>query len=452
MTAYTAPLTSHFFKFVNHETKINENHFNFKIMGQNLLKSFQRNNRPFLMSLFCIAILSVSCKNQNKDEVAIAIETQKEITFDLQSAIDDCDSQLEIAVPKITDLTKHPRLIETGEREWKQVPNHKLVWTSGFYPGILWYTYDVTGKDKWKEEAIKRTEVFESFKNITDHHDIGFMMYPAYGLGYEIGGKEEYKDILLTSANSLASRFNPKVGTIRSWSNKMHPRWQQHITIIDNMLNLELLFWAAKHGGDKKLYDIAVTHAETTMKNHFRPDLTSWHVIEYDSINGDILNRHTKQGFSDDSRWSRGQAWGIYGYTMVYKETKDKKFLDFAQKITDKYLSLLPEDMVPCWDFDVAQDPKEEKDASAAAVVASALLDLSMMVESKEDQERYYNAAIKMLNSLASSDYSGVGKADSFLLHSTGAKSLGHEIDVALIYADYYYVEALSRLKKMQKQ
>lgn len=376
------------------------------------------------------------------------VETTADI--DLQRLIDDCNNQLDISVPKLTDLTKHPRLIETNKTEWKQVGNDKLIWTSGFYPGILWYTYDATGNERWKEEAIKRTEVFEEYKNITEHHDIGFMMFPAYGKGYEIGGKKEYKDILLTSANSMATRFNPKVSTIRSWSNKMHPRWQQHITIIDNMLNLELLFWAAKHGGDQKLYDIAVTHAETTMKNHFRDDYTSWHVIEYDSLSGEVLNRQTKQGFADDSRWSRGQAWGVYGYTMVYKETKDKKFLDFAQKLTDKYLSLLPEDMVPCWDFDVANNPKEEKDASAAAIVASALLDLSTMVENKADQERYYNAAIKMLKSLGSPAYSGVGKTDSFLLHSTGAKSLGHEIDVALIYADYYYIEALSRLKKMR--
>ncbi|MFB9058105.1 glucuronyl hydrolase [Mariniflexile ostreae] len=396
-----------------------------------------------------LLVLTISCKNSKK-EISAALVVGNSIAIDLQKQIDDCESQLEIAVPKLTDLTKHPRLIETNGTEWKQVLNHKLIWTSGFYPGILWYAYQTTGHEKWKEEAIKRTEIFEDFKNITEHHDIGFMMFPAYGLGYKIGGVESYKDILLTSANSLASRFNPKVGTIRSWSNKMHPRWQQHITIIDNMLNLELLFWAAKHGGEKSLYDIAVSHAETTMKNHFRPDYTSWHVLEYDSISGDILNRHTKQGFADDSRWSRGQAWGVYGYTMVYKETKDEKFLDFAQKITDKYLSLLPEDMVPCWDFDVANDPKEEKDASAAAVVASALLDLSTMVESKEDQKRYYNAALKMLKSLGSDKYSGVGKADSFLLHSTGAKSLGNEIDVALIYADYYYIEALSRLKKMQ--
>lgn len=404
-------------------------------------------------SLFLVGLLlfSVSCKNKKENET-VKVETETNVNIDLNKLIQDCEDQLEIAVPKLTDLTKHPRLIETNETEWKEVTNHKLIWTSGFYPGILWYAYNATGNERWKEEAIKRTEVFEDFKNIKEHHDIGFMMFPAYGLGYEIGGKEEYKDILLTSAESLASRFNPNVGTIRSWSNKMHPRWQQHITIIDNMLNLELLFWAAKNGGDKKFYDIAVTHSETTMEKHFRDDLTSWHVIEYDSINGNILNRHTKQGYADDSRWSRGQAWGVYGYTMVYKETKDKKFLDFAQKITDKYLSLLPEDMVPCWDFDVANNPNEEKDASAAAVVASALLDLSTFVEKKEDQERYYNAAIKMLKSLGSDKYSGVGKADSFLLHSTGAKSLGHEIDVALIYADYYYIEALDRLKKMQEK
>ncbi|WP_388020360.1 glucuronyl hydrolase [Gelatiniphilus marinus] len=402
--------------------------------------------------LLLIGLISfVGCKNSNKTNKTETISvSENTIDIDLQKQINDCINQLEIAVPKLTDLTKHPRLIDTDSTEWKQVNNHKLIWTSGFYPGVLWYAYNVTGNKRWKDEAIKRTEVFEDFKNITEHHDIGFMMFPAYGLGYQIGDKKEYKDILLTSAASLASRFNPKVGTIRSWSNKMHPRWQQHITIIDNMLNLELLFWAAKNGGDKKFYDIAVKHSETTMKNHFRDDLTSWHVLEYDSINGNILNRHTKQGYADDSRWSRGQAWGVYGYIMVYKETKDKKFLDFAKKITDKYLDLLPEDMVPAWDFDVQNDPKEEKDASAAAIVASALLDLSTLVEDKADQDRYYNAAVKMLKSLGSENYSAVGKADSFLLHSTGAKSLGHEIDVALIYADYYYIEALSRLKKLK--
>lgn len=405
----------------------------------------------FIEALLLSLILCInSCKkaDSKNDNVELALVDKVE-GFDINSPIKNCKSQLEKAVPKLVDLNKHPRLIEKGDIEWKEVPNDKLVWTSGFYPGILWYMYDLTKDNKWKEEAIKRTEVFEDFKNIVEHHDIGFMMFPAYGKGFEIGEKEEYKDILLTSAKSLASRYNPNVRAIKSWSNKMHPRWKQHITIIDNMLNLELLFWSAKHGGNPRHYDIAVKHAETTMKNHFRDDNTSWHVLEYDSISGEVLNKHTKQGYSDNSRWSRGQAWGIYGYTMVYKETHDKKFLDFAQKITDKYLSLLPEDYVPCWDFDIAHIPNEEKDASAAAIVASALLDLCTLVESKEDKKKYYNAALNMLKSLGSTNYSGVGKADSFLLHSTGAKSLGHEIDVALIYADYYYIEALCRLKYM---
>ena len=397
--------------------------------------------------LICLA----SCKSltKNKNSVVDNMAVANIVSFDLEREINNCEAQLNKSVPKLTDLTKHPRLIETNATEWKEIPNGRLVWTSGFYPGILWYMYDLTKDDKWKKEAIKRTEVFESFKTINEHHDIGFMMFPAYGNGYLFGDKMEYKDVLLTSAKSLASRYNPKVGTIRSWSNKMHPRWQQHITIIDNMLNLELLFWASKNGGDQKYYDIAVKHAETTMANHFRPDYTSWHVIEYDSISGDVLNRHTKQGYADDSRWSRGQAWGIYGYTTVYRETGDKKFLDFAVKLTDKYLELLPEDYIPHWDFDVPNKEKEERDASAAAVVASGLLELSTLVEDRNKQQQYYDAALRMLESLSSDEYSGVGKADSFLLHSTGAKSLGHEIDVALIYADYYYIEALARLKRM---
>lgn len=411
------------------------------------------NNTVLKLFLMGLVFSCVACKNNTQTRQAnLEIKKETKVSSNVNALIRDCESQLNRAVPKLTDLSKHPRLIEANATEWKQVNNNKLVWTSGFYPGVLWYMYDVTRNPKWKAEAIKRTEVFENFKFITEHHDIGFMMFPAYGKGFEIGDKQEYKDILLTSAKSLASRYNEKVGTIKSWSNKMHPRWKQHITIIDNMMNLELLFWSAKNGGDAKHYDIAVKHAETTMKNHFRKDFTSWHVLEYDSIRGQVLNKHTKQGYADNSRWSRGQAWGVYGYTMVYKETKDEKFLKFAEKITDRYLEQLPKDLVPCWDFDVRLNPKEEKDASAAAVVASALLDLSILTKSKERGERYYKVAVAMLNSLGSSNYSGIGKTDSFLVHSTGAKSLGKEIDVALIYADYYYIEALSRLKKLEEK
>lgn len=401
-----------------------------------------------LFSSFCV----INCSNhEDKKEKSTDVTKMYRFDFNLDEAIENCVLQLDRSIPKLVDLEKHPRLIKTEETEWTEVTNNRLVWTSGFYPGILWYMYGLTGETKWKEEAVKRTEVLEKFKTIDEHHDIGFIMFSSFGNGYSIGNKSSYKDILLESAESLSSRFNAKVGTIRSWSNYMHPRWKQHITIIDNMVNLELLLWAAKNGGDKELETIAITHANTTMKNHYREDGTSWHVLEYDSISGDVLNRHTKQGLHDDSRWSRGQAWGIYGYTMLYRETGDQRFLDFTQKIADSYLSLLPDDYIPYWDFDIDTTIDQDRDSSAAAIVASALLELSTLVQNEELQHRYFDAAVKMLESLSSSAYSGVDKTDSLLLHSTGAKSLGHEIDVALIYADYYYVEALYRLKQIVK-
>ena len=253
----------------------------------------------FVSFLICF----ISCKEETKKTDTVQVYPVNILEVDLDKQIKDCESQLEVTVSKLTDLTKHPRLIETDSSEWKEVPNNKLVWTSGFYPGILWYMYNITGEEKWKNEAVKRTEVFEDFKNIVEHHDIGFMMFPAYGKGFEIGNKKEYKDILVASAKSLATRYNPNVGTIKSWSNKMHPRWKQHITIIDNMLNLELLFWSAKHGGNPEHYNMAVKHAETTMKNHFRDDYTSWHVLEYDSISGNVLNKHTNKKYTDKTIW-----------------------------------------------------------------------------------------------------------------------------------------------------
>lgn len=405
----------------------------------------------FWMLVVVCACWLQGCSLKGKNSPIDNDNTQKrtELTFDLKGQLTKCEDQLLSSLPKNQDISYHPRLIEAGEVSWKKRKNHILSWTVGFYPGILWYMYDATENSDWKAVAATRTEALEPYKFNKEHHDTGFMMYCSYGNGHRLTGSKAYKEVLLESAASLASRYNPNVGTIKSWSNKMHPRWSQHITIIDNMLNLELLYWAAKNGGGREYYNIATRHAETTMKNHFRPDMTSWHVIEYDSLTGKVLNRHTKQGYADDSRWARGQAWGIYGYTLVYRETGDKKFLDFAMKLTDKYLSMLPQDYVPYWDFDAPNIPNEERDASAAAVVASGLIELSTLIDDKALSTKYFNAAIRMLNSLSSDSYSGYGKSDAFLLHSTGAKPLGHEIDVALIYADYYYIEALLRLQEL---
>ncbi len=221
-----------------------------------------------------------------------------------------------------------------------------------------------------------------------------------------------------------------------------------HNTIMDNMINLEMLFWAAKNGGNPYLFDIAVAHADKTMKYHFRPDYTSYHVAVYDTLTGEFIKGVTHQGYSDDSMWARGQAWAIYGYTVVYRETKDVRYLDFVQKVTDVYLKNLPEDYVPYWDFNDPSIPDAPRDASAACVVASALLELSGYLPAEKALE-YKQAAVKMLASLSSDKYQCGKSKPAFLLHSTGHLPAGSEIDASIIYADYYYMEALLRLKRL---
>ena len=219
-----------------------------------------------------------------------------------------------------------------------------------------------------------------------------------------------------------------------------------HNTIIDNMMNLEMMFWAAKNGGNKSLYDVAVRHAVKTMECHFREDGGCYHVAVYDTLSGDFLRGCTHQGFADSSLWARGQAWAVYGYTIVYRETGEKRFLDFAEKVTALFLSRLPEDYVPYWDFDDPAIPDAPRDASAAAIVASALIELSEYV-SEEKSAVYMDAAEKMLTSLSSEDYRSGKAKPSFLLHATGHHPAGSEIDYSIIYADYYYIEALTRWK-----
>jgi unsaturated chondroitin disaccharide hydrolase len=223
-----------------------------------------------------------------------------------------------------------------------------------------------------------------------------------------------------------------------------------HNTIIDNMINLELLFWASKNGGNPHLYDIAVKHAETTMHNHFRPDYTSYHVVVYDTITGKKIKGITHQGYADNSMWARGQSWAIYGFTMCYRETGKAEFLNFAQKVADVYLSRLPADLIPYWDFDDPAIPNAAKDASAACVTASALLELSTFVKDKARARIYRQKAEAMLQTLSSPAYQSHNVTNAFLLHSTGHHPAGTEIDASIIYADYYYLEALLRLDKLQ--
>jgi unsaturated chondroitin disaccharide hydrolase len=280
-------------------------------------------------------------------------------------------------------------------------------------------------------------------------HDLGFQLFCSYGNAYRLTGNEDYRQSLLNAADTLATLFNPKVGTILSWPREVKPRNWPHNTIIDNMINLEMLYWAAKNGGDKRLYDIATRHAEITMKYGFREDGGCYHVAVYDTIDGHFIRGVTHQGYADSSLWARGQAWAIYGYTMVYRETGDKKFLRFAEKVTDLYLSRLPNgEFVPFWDFDAPNIPNEPRDASAAAIVASALLELSDLEDNPQKSKNYLTAATQMLIELSSEKFQSRARKPSFLRHSVGHYPAGSEIDYSIIYADYYYMEALAKYRK----
>ncbi|EOR94357.1 glycosyl hydrolase, family 88 [Arcticibacter svalbardensis MN12-7] len=354
------------------------------------------------------------------------------------------------AIPDYGD-TVIPRNVNKGSGKWHYVGYQD--WTSGFWPGELWYLYEATGNQKWKTEADKFSRLLTPLSQMPAiDHDLGFMVYNSFGNGYRLTGNPDYKEILLRSADTLATLFNPKVGTILSWPRPVpNMEWPQHNTIMDNMINLELLFWASKNGGSQKLYDMAVSHAEVTMKNQFRPDYTSYHVVIYDKETGKKIKAVTHQGYADNSMWARGQSWAIYGYTMCYRETKNPEFLDFAQKVTDVYLNKLPADLIPFWDFNDPDIPNAPRDASAAAVTASALLELSTFVPDKSKAKEYRQKAEKMLAELSSDGYLSKNTNSAFLLHSTGHKPNNSEVDASIIYADYYYIEALLRLKKLKE-
>lgn len=339
-----------------------------------------------------------------------------------------------------------PRTIEEGEL--KMVPSRD--WTSGFFPGLLWFLFEYTGNIDWKKQAETYTSLLEKEKMNAGTHDMGFKIYCSYGTGFRLNGDAAYKNVIIQSAKTLTTRFGPIVGSLRSWDHN-RDKWAFPV-IVDNMMNLELLFAATELTGDSSFYKIAVTHANTTMKNHFRNDFSSYHVVDYDTITGNVIKKQTHQGYAHESAWSRGQAWGLYGYTMCYRFTKDEKYLDMAEKIAAFMLNHpnMPKDLVPYWDYNAPQIPNEERDASAAAVLASSLYELSLYTK----KGNYYKTtADKIVQSLTNHYRAPIGENKGFLLmHSTGSKPLKSEIDVPLNYADYYYLEALLRAKRLKEK
>lgn len=333
-------------------------------------------------------------------------------------------------------LLPNPAKQETGTRRLCDIYD----WTSGFFPGSLWYAYELTQNDSLKNEAIHYTSLLNPIRHFKGTHDIGFMMNCSYGNAERLSPNDTIKNVLIETADNLCGRFNPKIGTIRSWD---FGTWNYPV-IIDNMMNLDLLFNAYKLTGDSRYKDIAVKHALTTMKNHFRPDYTCWHVVSYNN-DGTVERKQTHQGKNDNSSWARGQAWAVYGYTSCYRETKDTTFLKFATHVADMIMSrVTTEDAIPYWDYDAPVTKETPRDASAAAVTASALIELSTFLP---DGQKYLNYAEKILTSLSSDQYlAKPGTNQGFVLkHSTGSLPHGSEIDTPLNYADYYYLEALKR-------
>jgi len=374
-----------------------------------------------------------------------------EASFDVDKELAYCNSQISRTLAETKGKPLMPRNILDDQTEWNLVPVQINEWTIGFWPGILWYNYDNTRNTYDIDAAVYYTDLLYPLTTAPSYdHDLGFQIFCSYGNEYRLTQSDKAKQIILNAADTLATLFNPKVGTILSWPREVaNGRFAPHNTIMDNMINLEMLYWAAKNGGDKRLYDIATKHAETTMKYHFREDGGNYHVALYDTLTGDFIKGVTHQGYADSTLWARGQAWAIYGYTFVYRETQDKKFLRFAEKVTDLYLNRLPKgEYVPYWDFDAPNIPDEPRDASAAAIVASALIELSQLEDDARKAATYKEAALNMLIELSSDKYQSREAKPSFLLHSTGHKPNNSEVDASIIYADYYYIEALTRYKK----
>ncbi|MCT4588276.1 MAG: glycoside hydrolase family 88 protein [Carboxylicivirga sp.] len=392
--------------------------------------------------LLALLILSGGCFN--------TIDSEKDFVTKQFSKV---ESQYDLLLDDAIKYDKNPRTIdENGHTHWATRDNGGFDWTLGFFPGSCWYLYEQTKSVKWKEAAEYFQNMHKDFKSKNISHDLGFIFACSYGNGYRLTKNEEYKQVMIEAGNSLLQRFNPTVGCIQSWN--ITGGWQarrgwRFPVIIDNMMNLELLFELSVLTGDSKYKDAAIAHANVTLDNHFRLDNSSYHVVDYNPETGKVRHKHTAQGYAHESSWARGQAWGLYGYTVCYRYTNDERYLKIACSIADYILNnkSIPSDLIPYWDYHAPKIPNEPRDASAAAITASALLELDLFTNG-----RYKDSAKTILKSLASDAYTAkIGENNHFvLMHSVGSIPHNNEIDVPLNYADYYYLEALVRLSKSE--
>ncbi len=370
----------------------------------------------------------------------------------MQRVVDDA---LDLAVQQsllMADKFKdQPEVLPRSFADGKMITSNQYWWCSGFFPGVLWYLYEYTKDSVLLNYAKEYTQRLDKVKYYTGNHDIGFQLYCSYGNGLRLTGDTSYIEVLLTGAKSLCTRYRDNIGLIKSWD--FNKEMWQYPVIIDNMMNLELIVWAAKQSGDERFMKIALSHADKTIENHYRPNSSSYHVVSYDTITGLPVIKQTWQGANNESDWSRGQAWGLYGFTMMYRVTGMDRYLEQANKIANFLITHpnMPDDFIPYWDLKAPGIPNELRDASAAAVMASALIDLSKYV-GKELSETYLSVAETQIRTLASEKYTAKPgeNGDFILMHSVGTIPGKSEVDVPLTYADYYYVEALMRYKKLK--
>lgn len=382
-----------------------------------------------------IALLTLLCFNSAAQQATLISKIESQMDYALREAARVASRTSDKISPR---TVRNDSLILVASKDW----------CSGFFSGGLWYLYELTGGKKWAFQAENYTLPLEKEKMNAGTHDMGFKMFPSFGNGLRLTNNSTYRDILIQSARTNIKRFNPITGVIRSWDHS-RDKWDNPV-IIDNMMNLELLFWAFKETNDSAFYKVAVSHANTTMKNHFRPDFSSYHVLDYDVKTGAVTKKNTHQGYSHTSAWARGQAWALYGYTVCYRETGKKEYLNLAENIAQFILNHphMPTDLIPYWDFDDPKIPNAPRDVSAAAITASALYDLAQLQPYKKTY--YQGFADKILTSLSTSDYLApvASLSHGFLLyHSTGGLPNGFEIDAPIVYADYYFLEALVRQK-----
>jgi rhamnogalacturonyl hydrolase YesR len=390
--------------------------------------------KPYMLFGIFLTIL-ISCKSNNHIDNKTKFENKN--TF--------LEKRYQELLNYPVDSTRIPRSYTKVSNKVRGVVSKD--WTSGFFPGNLWQLYRITGKKEYLEKAKIWTAFIEKEKFNNEDHDIGFKVYSCFGTGYNITGQKEYKDVIIQSAKTLCTRYSDKVNAIRSWDfNK--EKWQYPV-IIDNMINLELLFEASIITGDSTYYKIAVNHANTTLKNHFRPNNSVYHVIDFNSSNGEVRLKNTHQGLNDNSTWARGQAWAIYGFAMAYRYTKNQKYLDQAIATAKFYLEHknLPKDGIAYWDFDDPKIPNTHKDVSASAVVCSALYEIYGFTK----KQYYLDKANLILKSLMSDKYilDAAIKAPFILDYSTGNKPKEDELDEPIVYGDYYFLEALARNNKL---